>query len=85
MELYLKIQFNVTFVNVILARLLIDGIEPKRRDKILLDLGDALKTSKVSQVEVYDPWTDHWSATEVSTSVVVLPDFKGSIVLKITH
>ena len=36
-------------------------------------------------VEIYDPWADRWSEAINNGGKIVLPDFKRSLVLRITH
>jgi hypothetical protein len=35
-------------------------------------------------VEIYDPWADRWSEAKNNGGEIVLPDFKRSLVLRIT-
>lgn len=37
------------------------------------------------RVSIYDPWTDHWSSGQIKNQVLDLPDFRRSLVLKVTH
>lgn len=37
------------------------------------------------RIQIYNPWTDHWSPAGVQDQVITLPDFRRSLVIRIDH
>jgi len=50
-----------------------------------LDLRSVLDSLKGAQVRTYDPWENRWSEAKTEGGSVALPDFKRSIVIRITR
>lgn len=61
-----------------------DGIQPSLLTGIKLDLKAAGLAGEEGDIEFYDPWQDKWKDGKIRKESVLLPDFKRSLVVKIT-
>jgi hypothetical protein len=61
-----------------------DGKAAELISGLKFDLNTELGEVYSGTVETYDPWADRWSEVKIDGSTVVLPDFKRSLVLRIT-
>ncbi|HLN54519.1 MAG TPA: hypothetical protein VK207_00930 [Bacteroidales bacterium] len=61
-----------------------DGIQPSLLTGINLDLKAAGLAVEKGDVEFYDPWQDKWKDGKIRKESVSLPDFKRSLIVKIT-
>jgi hypothetical protein len=59
-----------------------DSKKPEEIRNEKIDLGSFVSTTNIRKVSVYDPWRNQWEAAS-KDSVVALPTFKRSIVIKI--
>lgn len=62
---------------------LAEGRPPELRQKVRIDLATAQIALQGRTVKTYDPWADVWSVPASEGSVIQLPDFKRSIVLRV--
>ncbi|MEO6188808.1 MAG: hypothetical protein ABIO82_05085 [Ginsengibacter sp.] len=63
-----------------------NGIAPKIIHHGKIDLRKIEVNSNSKKIQVYDPWKDTWTNIEKNNSrFVILPDFKRSLVVKITQ
>ncbi len=61
------------------------GIPPRRRTRIPIDvamLGLRPQTRNVS-ADIYDPWSNRWTTVTSSGSIITLPDFHRSLVVRV--
>jgi len=63
-----------------------EGTPPATLSNIELDTADLRLPAALDRaaVDVYDPWNDRWTAAERSGSKIVLPDFRRSVVVRIS-
>ena len=62
-----------------------DGIAPEEIKGNTFDLAVAGVTTASIKIDLYDPWKDKWSNSEASGSLINLPDFSRSLVIKIRN
>jgi len=62
---------------------LVKGSPPELLQGISIDVASLLSKSSIKNTTFYDPWTNEWKAGE-KTTLIQLPDFKRSIVVRIT-
>jgi len=60
-----------------------DNIPPKVISGQKFDLKLAGFDSPYTNIEIYDPWQDKWSGVSADGSIILLPDFKRSLVIRI--
>jgi hypothetical protein len=60
------------------------GIAPQTVHDIKINLFDLGLTSSTKKIDVYDPWKNLWTSITGDGSIITLPDFKRSVVIKIT-
>ena len=59
-----------------------DGVPPS----LIRSAGISLPELRgAKKIEVYDPWTNQWTTVTASNKSITLPDFKRSLVVKITY
>lgn len=61
-----------------------DGRPPKLISEVKFDLEKAGIGLPYGKIEIYDPWQDKWLTTGPEESVIHLPDFNRSLVIRIT-
>lgn len=61
-----------------------DGQPPLTNSKIRIDLKSLGISDKATQIDVYDPWQNKWENTKPEEMKISLPDFKRSVVIRIT-
>jgi len=61
---------------------LVKGIPPAELNSLTVDLSGLIKSKKIKSVDIYDPWKNT-STLAKKKSLVVLPDFKRSIIVRI--
>ncbi len=59
-----------------------NDIPPALLQNITIDTGSLISGTSIARISFYDPWKNKWSEGE-KKAVVVLPDFKRSLVIKI--
>lgn len=59
-----------------------EGRPPERLERVTVDLGGLIDPTRPTSVQVYDPWSDRWSAATVSRGIVTLPAFSRSVVIR---
>ncbi len=60
-----------------------DGKAPAIVKNYVLDVS-AYVANKRGEVDIYDPWTDRWSRVRIDNGKVKLPDFKRSLVIRMS-
>lgn len=55
------------------------NIPPSLIKNIILDLHEG----KIA--EIYDPWTNKWNKVKIKNKSITLPDFKRSVIVKVSH
>jgi hypothetical protein len=60
------------------------GMAPETLHGIQLNLKDLGITSSMEKIEIYDPWKNVWTTVEKMDPVFSLPDFKRSIVVRVS-
>lgn len=60
-----------------------EGQAPELLSGQRVDLSKALEKRKIRAVDIYDPWTDRWTEA-TPEAAITLPDFKRSLVVKVT-
>ncbi|MEP6596948.1 MAG: hypothetical protein ABJA71_13430 [Ginsengibacter sp.] len=60
------------------------GIAPQVLHGINVNLPELGITSPWGKIDVYDPWKDVWTSIGKYDSIFTLPDFKRSIVVRLT-
>lgn len=60
-----------------------DGIPAEIISGAMVDFSEQIRDRSITSVQLYDPWGDSWIETK-KDACVQLPDFKRSIVVKIT-
>ncbi|HSO89442.1 MAG TPA: hypothetical protein VLQ91_23015 [Draconibacterium sp.] len=61
----------------------IKGVSPDTLNGLSVDISGLLTKNSIKKITTYDPWKDEWSSGK-KQSVVALPDFKRSIVVRIS-
>jgi hypothetical protein len=61
---------------------LVKGIPPAELKGLSVIISELVKSKKIRSVEIYDPWKNEWERGK-KQSVIVLPDFKRSVVVRI--
>jgi len=61
-----------------------DGQPPLVISGIQLDLGKTGVNETIREIEFYDPWKDKWQNAKSDGSKLLLPDFKRSMVIRIS-
>jgi hypothetical protein len=61
---------------------LVKGVSPDTLNGLSVDISGLLAKKAIKAVTIYDPWKNDWKRGK-KQSVVVLPDFKRSMVVKI--
>jgi hypothetical protein len=59
--------------------------EPELIHEARIDVGPAKVALKDRRVKLYDPWKNVWNEAVPQSSTIDLPDFKRSVVVRITH
>ena len=62
---------------------LADGTPPRQLSGAAVNLGTAAQGFGGAAVRIYDPWADRWIEAKLNGTVVKLPDFERSIVIRI--
>jgi hypothetical protein len=62
---------------------LVQGNPPVLLSGLKIELQDLGLTTQSGEVEAYDPWRDNWQELKPEGSLIRLPDFKRSLVLRI--
>ena len=62
---------------------LADGIPPRQISGAAVDFGAAALGFRGATTRIYDPWADRWTEAKFDGTVVKLPDFERSIVVRI--
>ena len=62
---------------------LADGTPPRQLSGASVDFGSAAQGFSSASVRIYDPWEDRWTEAKLDGTVVKLPDFQRSIVIRI--
>ncbi len=60
------------------------GIAPQLLHAININLAELGIDSPLGKIDVYDPWQDAWTNTRTANPVFILPDFKRSLVVRLT-
>jgi hypothetical protein len=60
-----------------------DGKAPELITGLDLDLKTPGIDDTSGTIEVYDPWQDKWSTVKAEGSIIVLPDFRRSLIIRI--
>lgn len=60
-----------------------DGQPPQPKTGIQVDLKKAGISKPFGKIAIYDPWQDKWDTVKPKGSIVTLPDFKRSIIVRI--
>lgn len=61
---------------------LVKGISPVLLNGLRVDISDWVARKEIKKVKIYDPWKNEWIISN-KQSVIVLPDFKRSVVVQI--
>ena len=61
-----------------------DGHPPVEISEVMLDLEKAGIRGLTGKVYTYDPWKDKWESSKIRNGKILLPDFKRSLVVKIS-
>lgn len=59
-----------------------DGQPARLNSEVKFDMGKASIGFPYSKIEIYDPWQDKWITSSPEGSIIVLPDFKRSLVVR---
>lgn len=62
---------------------LVKGHSPNLMHDLSIDFTNLVPENQIKQVDIYDPWKNEWSTTG-KENLIVLPDFKRSIIVKLT-
>ena len=60
------------------------GIAPETLNGIQLNLRELGLMASPGKIEVYDPWKNSWTRVEKANHPFILPDFKRSIVIRLS-
>jgi hypothetical protein len=60
------------------------GVAPQIVHDIKINLPDLGLTSSSKKIAIYDPWKNLWTSMAANASTITLPDFKRSVVIKIS-
>jgi hypothetical protein len=62
-----------------------DGVPPQRLSEVQLNLADLdpQLNLKNAVVEIYDPWHDRWTKARPAATILALPAFERSLVLRV--
>ena len=60
------------------------GIVPETLHGIQLNLRELGLMASPGKIEVYDPWKNSWTTIEKADPTFILPDFKRSIVIRLS-
>jgi hypothetical protein len=62
---------------------LTEGKAPELISGLDLDLRTPGTADTSGTIEIYDPWQDKWATVNAEGSVIVLPDFRRSLIVRI--
>jgi hypothetical protein len=60
------------------------GVAPQTLQDIHINLEELGITSPVAKIDIYDPWKNKWTTAEKDSVAFTLPDFKRSVVIRVT-
>ena len=64
---------------------LADGLPPRRLSNAAVDFGPAAKDFTRAAPRIYDPWSDRWTESKLDGTVLKLPPFERSIVVRMEN
>ena len=64
---------------------LAEGKQPEVIENVSVSLPKANKDLERSTISFYDPWSNQWTQGRMKGSVIRLPDFSRSLVIKIQY
>jgi hypothetical protein len=60
------------------------GISPQALHSVKVNLTELDITSSSKNIDVYDPWKNVWTKVAAGNSLITLPDFKRSVIVRVT-
>ena len=53
--------------------------------KMLHGYSVKMPAEKKQKISIYDPWTNNWTSLKRKNDIVILPDFKRSLIIRLQH